>query len=172
VGFKLFYYHARTQPHSRVWDHLAASPDITIIHLRRRNLLAQYYSLRLAHMTNTWTRTREVSAKLEPIRLELNECLEHFTQLRALENQCAAFFVRQNIYDLWYEDLVAERMRTMARVEEFLGLAHETPTTAVSRQRTSSLRDVIANYDELSRGFAGTPWAAFTGDDAAEIAGG
>ena len=49
VGFKLFYYHARTPVHAAVWTHLAADENLSVVHMKRRNLLDQYYSLQLAH---------------------------------------------------------------------------------------------------------------------------
>jgi hypothetical protein len=58
VGFKLFYYHARQLPYSSVWDYLAANRDIRILHIRRRNLLKQYYSLERAHKTNVWASSK------------------------------------------------------------------------------------------------------------------
>jgi len=90
VGFKLFYYHARSREHSVVWDYLAADPDICVLHLRRRNLLAQYYSLRLAHQTNSWTKSAAAKGDHTPIRLDMQECRDHFGWVRALEEGCGA----------------------------------------------------------------------------------
>src|SRR6516225_7567922 len=54
VGFKLFYYHARTSSQRSVWDYLVNRPEIHILHIKRRIVLGQYVSLQLAHMTNIW----------------------------------------------------------------------------------------------------------------------
>jgi LPS sulfotransferase NodH len=161
VGFKLFYYHARTPEHSVVWDYLAADPEIRVLHLRRRNLLAQYYSLRLAHQTNSWTKAAVPKGDPAPMRLGPQECQDHFGWVRALEEECAAFFGRHDVYDIWYEDLVAEQEQTMTGIQEFLGLARYVAKPTIARQRTTPLRLAIANYDDLSKALHETPWSVF-----------
>lgn len=165
VGFKLFYYHARTPVHSVVWDYLAADPDISVLHLRRRNLLAQYYSLRLAHQTNSWTKSATSQGAHPPMSLDPGECADHFGWVRALEDDCAAFFARHKVHDIWYEDLVADQERAVAGIQDFLGLARESVKPTIARQRNTPLRLAIANYDDLSRQLADTPWAVFFDDD-------
>lgn len=165
VGFKLFYYHARTPEHSVVWDYLAADPDIRVLHLRRRNLLAQYYSLRLAHQTNAWTESAKPHGAAVPLRLDPRECRDHFGWVRALEEDCAAHFARQDIHDIWYEDLVADQGRTIADIQDCLGLARQFVKPTIARQRNTPLRLAIANYDDLGRQLADTPWAVFFEDD-------
>ena len=166
VGFKLFYYHARTPEHAVVWDYLAADPDICVIHLRRRNLLAQYYSLRLAHQTNSWTKSAMKKTDSESLVLDAQECSDHFGWVRALEEECIAFFARREVHDVWYEDLVANKEGTMGDIQNFLGLEHKRVSATVARQRTKPLRLSIANYDSLRRDLEDTPWAVFFESDA------
>lgn len=165
VGFKLFYYHARTPEHSIVWDYLAADRDICVLHLRRRNLLAQYYSLRLAHQTNSWTKSAKPQGNPPPMNLDPQECRDHFGWVRALEEDCAAFFARHDVHDIWYEDLVADQAKTIAAVQERLGLAREFVKPTIARQRITPLRLAVANYDDLSTRLADTPWSVFFDDD-------
>jgi hypothetical protein len=166
VGFKLFYYHARTPEHSVVWDYLATAPDIRVLHLRRRNLLAQYHSLRLAHQTNSWTKSASVEGDDTPMRLDAQECRDHFGWIRALEEECVAFFARHDVHDIWYEDLVESQAQTMGDIQDFLGLARRSIMAKIARQRTTPLRLAIANYDVLREELADTPWADFFEDDA------
>ena len=165
VGFKLFYYHARTPEHSVVWDYLAADPDICVLHLRRRNLLAQYYSLRLAHQTNSWTKSTTAKGDHAPVRLDAQECRDHFGWVRGLEEECIAFFAGHDVHDIWYEDLVANQARAMGDVQDYLGLARQVVTAKIARQRTTPLRLAIENYDGLRSELANTPWAGFFEDD-------
>lgn len=166
VGFKLFYYHARTPEHSVVWDYLAADPEVCVLHLRRRNLLAQYYSLRLAHQTNSWTKSAMRKGDAETMTMDAQECRDHFGWVRALEEQCAVFFSCHDVHDIWYEDLVSDQERTIGALQDVLGLTRQYVRPTIARQRTTPLHHAIANYDELNRELADTPWAVFFDDDA------
>jgi LPS sulfotransferase NodH len=165
VGFKLFYYHARTPEHSVVWDYLAADPEIRVIHLRRRNLLAQYYSLRLAHQTNSWTKSAMPKSTPAPMSLDPQECQDHFGWVRSLEEECAAFFARHDVCDVWYEDLVADQQRTMVGIQDFLGLTRHLVKPTIARQRSTPLQLAIANYDDLNKALHETPWSIFFQED-------
>jgi hypothetical protein len=167
VGFKLFYYHARQLPHSRVWDYLAANPDIRILHIKRRNILKQYYSLQLAHKTNVWVSSKApADEQPPPLRLEVDECRRHFAWVRGLEEESAEFFRAHETKDIYYEDLSADTEREMQGVQDFLGLRHERLSVKMARQRRTPLSQAIVNYAELKRTFEGTPWAEFFEDSA------
>ena len=160
VGFKLFYYHARTGAQAQVWDYLRADPAIAIIHLKRRNILEQYVSLRVAHESNVWS-TSSPRPPAEPIRLDPDACLRHFEEVRAQETQCETFFGPGRMHSVDYEDLVADRAGTMARIAACLGVELGPLKAKIVRQRTQPLSAAIANYDELREAFAGSPWEAF-----------
>jgi LPS sulfotransferase NodH len=166
VGFKLFYHHARRPPHSRLWDYLSEDSSIGIIHVKRANMLAQYCSLQMAHRTNQWSSDRVPMRDPPPIRLEIDACREHFTAVRAWEEECALLFKSHEIIDVRYEELVAHRDREMRAVQEFLGLRHEPVGTRLVRQRRRPLSQGIANYEDLKRAFANTRWAGFFDDGA------
>jgi LPS sulfotransferase NodH len=165
VGFKLFYYHARTPEHSIVWDYLAADPEIRVLHLRRRNMLAQYCSLRLAHETNSWTKATAPNGNPVKMSLDPQACRDHFGWVRALEEECAEYFARNDVHDVWYEDLVSDQARTVAGIQDFLGLPRHFMKPTIERQRTTPLRVAIANYDDLRTQLMDTPWAVFFDDD-------
>lgn len=169
VGFKLFYYHARTGPQAAVWAYLRREPDLAVIHLKRRNILEQYLSLQLAHATNVWSSLKSV-APAEPIRLGADDCLRHFQEVQAQEVACDAHFADHRILTVTYEDLVADRSAVMARVAAHLGLRPGPLEAKVVRQRTQPLSRAIANYEELREAFAGSTWERFfrTPDAAAE----
>ena len=161
VGFKLFYYHARTAIHAVLWDHLAANADLSILHIKRRNILEQYYSLQLAHKTQVWSTRRPLKERPAPIRLEVEACRQHFAQVRMVEQECETFFKGHAVKDVYYEDLVASQNREIHDIQMFLGLRPENLSSGTVRQRTGSLPELIANYEELRHAFAGAPWADF-----------
>lgn len=161
VGFKLFYYHAREAPYVAVWDYLARDPEILVLHIKRRSILAQYLSLQLAHKTNVWTATRPVESRPEPIRLDGEACRRHFQWVRGLETACDAFFAGHDMTTIYYEDLIAHGDAEMARIQKVLGLRQEKLSAGTVRQQTKPLSQAIANYGELKNTFADTEWADF-----------
>ena len=161
VGFKLFYYHARSGSQAMVWDRLRREPSLAIIHIKRRNILEQYVSLRVAHATNVWSTAKQSDGSVEPISLVPEDCLRHFEEVRAQEEACDAFFAGCRVLTLTYEDLVADRAAAMKAVGAHLGLPLESARPSIVRQRTQPLSRAIANYDELRAFFAGSAWESF-----------
>jgi LPS sulfotransferase NodH len=161
VGFKLFYYHARSGPQAALWDHLKRQPDLALIHIKRRNILEQYLSLRLAHATNVWSSAKQPGAAHEPMQLSPEECLRHFEKVRAQEDACDRFFEERSMLTLAYEDLVIDRASAMESVAAHLGVRLEPVEARIVRQRTQPLSHAIENYDELREFFGGSPWEIF-----------
>lgn len=161
VGFKLFYYHARSGPQGMLWEHLRDDPNLVIVHIKRRNILEQYLSLRVAHATNVWSATRIPDRAAQPMVLNPRDCLGHFEQVRAQEEACDAFFVGGRILTLTYEDLIADRASALKAAGAHLALPLEPVKPRLVRQRTQPLSSAIANYDELREFFAGSVWEIF-----------
>lgn len=166
VGFKLFYYHARSHPQAQVWSHLRDDPHMAIIHIKRLNILEQFLSLRVAHATNVWSASSTSVQPTEPMRLCPDDCLKHFEEVRAQEEECDAFFAGRQVLTLTYEDLIADRVAAMGRVGAHLGVSFGPVEARTVRQRTQPLSSAIANYDELRDFFAGSAWEGFfSGED-------
>lgn len=161
VGFKLFYYHARNAPYSAIWEYLDQNTDIYILHIKRRNILEQYLSLKLAHVTEVWSSTEPAKREPKPICLEVEDCRKHFQWVRSLENECETFFARHKVKNIYYEDLALDSGSEMVCVQKFLGLNDEKLNTRMVRQRTLPLSRAIANYAELKHAFAQTEWSGF-----------
>jgi LPS sulfotransferase NodH len=97
------------------------------------------------------------------------------TALNITYDECARFFFRSNhqithfgglfaehpIEELTYETMVADPGTELARVQEFLGVPVADLSWTLRRQNPEPLRDLVANYDELKVGFAGTEPARF-----------
>jgi LPS sulfotransferase NodH len=161
VGFKLFYYHARTSPQSAVWDYLVQQPEIRVLHIKRRNVLSQYVSLQLAHKTDIWSSTRTFSQDPQCIELDIGECQNHFAWVRSLEEECENFFKNHKVRTVYYEDLARDSNEEIEAVQKFLGLRHETVSAQTVRQQTRPLSQVISNYAELRDACMGTEWENF-----------
>ena len=166
VGFKIFYYHAREAPYSAVWDYLARHSNIRVLHIKRRNILAQYLSLQLAHKTNVWSTIHPVARETQPVRLEIEDCRKHFAWVRSLEEEADAFFAGHEMLQVVYEDLLADQTAEMSKVQEFLGLREQRLSARTVRQRTVPLPRAIANYGALKEAFSGTDWEDFFAETA------
>lgn len=160
MGFKIFYYHARESSFSAVWDYLQTETDIRVLHIKRRNILAQYLSLQRAHLTNQWS-GGDSAGPAVPLSLSAEDCRRHFLWVRTKEAETDAFFARQPLLEIEYEALVADTTGQMGKVQDFLGLDRQDVTPGTRQQRSRPLSAEIANYDELKAGFAGTEWASF-----------
>ncbi len=57
IGFRLFYTHLRNK-RELIWNTLKYTPDFSLIHLQRKNMLKKYLSLKLAKNTSSWIRKR------------------------------------------------------------------------------------------------------------------
>lgn len=161
AGFKIFCYHAREAPFAAVWDALAAQRDIAVIHVKRRNRLAQLVSLRRAHLTNMWSSTSPGAARAPRLRLDPDACARHFAETERMEREADALFAGHPLLQVAYEDLDADQAGEMARVFDFLGLPRERVATPLARQRGDRLETAVENHEELRRAFAGGPWSAF-----------
>jgi LPS sulfotransferase NodH len=161
VGFKLFYYHARSGPKAAVWDMIRDDPEIAIIHIKRENILAQYLSLTLAHRTNVWSSSGPPADGPGPIRLDPQACIQHFRQVRHYENECDTFFAGREVEQVSYEELVADKAAVMDRIWARLGVPALPVRERTARQQTLPLTEAIANSAELQDAFAGTEWSAF-----------
>jgi LPS sulfotransferase NodH len=161
VGFKIFYYHAREAPFAAIWDHLVRQEALRVIHIKRRNILAQYLSLQVAHKTNVWSSTQRDTRAPAPIRLGAEECRKHFEWVRALEAEIDGFFAGHRMLQVSYEELLADRKGEMTRIQRFLDVPEEEVRAKTVRQRTVPLREAIVNYDELAAYFRGSEWADF-----------
>lgn len=161
VGFKLFYYHARSGPQAAVWDHLRDQHDLAVIHIKRVNVLEQYVSLRLAHATNVWSSTSGPTPIDEPLVLAPDDCRRHFEEVRAQEQACDDFFAGPRLQTVTYEALVADRASVMDRVAGHLGVRLEPAEATIVRQRSQPLAAAVANFAQLRDAFAGSEWEGF-----------
>lgn len=165
VGFKIFYYHARDAGWMPVWDYLQQDANLRVLHLKRHNLLEVHLSRKRAMLSEEWVSTGGTAVKVGAITLDYDECLADFEQTRAWEREAETFFRHHATLELVYEALTANTAHEMGRVQEFLGVAHETVQPQTHKQRQRPLAQAITNFAALKARFAGSPWAAFFEED-------
>jgi LPS sulfotransferase NodH len=163
AGFKLFYYHPLDATNSPLWQELLSMPDLHVIHLKRRNILKTLVSRKIAARQHVWQRAsvRSRSEKSPAVRIGSAELQLGFLQTREWEVNAERMFAGHKLLNLYYEDLVADPQGTFRHVTDFLGLAYRSPRSRLKKQNPASIKELLANYDELKTVFSGSDWASF-----------
>ena len=164
VGFKLFYYHARNEAWEPIWPYLQKNQDVSIIHLKRRNILKTYLSEMRARQTGQWVNTTGSDTDQTAIALDYHDCLEKFTTVRAEEKKHDVFFENSCKLEVLYEDLISDYAGESDRIQKFLGVDGRVLTPSTYKQTTRPLSKSISKYFELKEKFSGTEWAEFFQD--------
>ena len=188
VGFKLHYTQHWDFP--GIIEHLAQDRELRVIHLRRRNMLRSFVSMKIAAQTGAWVDTgrptltpanasralrnptkaaRRVSDRLkqldkQPIVITAEEYGTFVLKTRLRQEGYTRLFRGHPTIDVDYEDVVALAGTAFARVFAFLAVEPAPLSITLRRQNPESLRDLIENYDELRAAFEGTPEAALFDD--------
>ncbi len=166
VGFKLMYTHAEKEhlfPGLRA--HLIEDPSLRFIHLRRRNLLRMFVSLRVAGRTGAMSSTSKSDARrrldaVPAIEFTVGECREHFERITAFWRK----WEERAGLTLDYEDLSRDPQGTVGAAFDFLGLPRREVESPLVKQTTRELSALVANYEEIEAAFRDTEWGRFFED--------
>jgi len=160
-GFKIFYYHAQSEPWNRIWTRLRDDPDLRVLHMKRRNILRTHLSRARAARSDRWVQLSQEDVAEAPIRLDPEECRRDFEKTRLWETEFDRFFAGHAILQIEYEALSEDYRAQAARAQEFLGVTMRELVPQTFKQSTEPLSTAISNYEELKRRFQGTAWASF-----------
>lgn len=166
VGFKLFPEHFDYKLEflaGRQW--LLDNPQLKVLRLVRRNLLKYYVSLELARRTKIW-RVRQPAEKPPEMTIHVDpeRAAKEFLQRSTRDARYKALFAGHAMLDLTYEELDLHPEDSFNRVQIFLGLDPQPVAIALRKQESRTLPEIIENYDELRRRWAGTQWESFLED--------
>jgi LPS sulfotransferase NodH len=164
VGFKLFGDYAKGPGSENLFRRLRDEiPNIHIIHIFRRNYLEVLASLETAMATEQWvifSGTNDNVKIADPIRIEPDSALRFFTKMREMDLFYETYFNGGQYFKVAYEELDQDYQYAMAICYEFFGLPPNKVMPRTLKQRSASLRDRIANYDELALHFRNGPFSA------------
>lgn len=167
VGFKLFYFHCWDyyQEHRGIWDTLSAERDLRTIFLTRDNLLRLVLSWETARQSGQWVLEKDApSAEVKPCTLEPPQLMRRFDEIQNGIRRLRAFFANHPSVSLTYEDLFDEPNRSLSEIQALLGVTSRRLSGSQQKQETRTLRQAIANYDEVAAHLRGTPFARFLED--------
>jgi LPS sulfotransferase NodH len=162
-GFKLFYHHARFDPHiATAWDYLhTLQPHI--LHIRRRNLLDVIISREVALRTNIWLReSADPAQPVPPFDIDPTTCLGYFQYIEDQRRVATEFFAQSPTLHLDYDTDLSENFPATAnRAFQFLGCTPHPSAPGLVQQRTIPPSRQLSNYAVLKAAAANTPYAHF-----------
>ncbi len=163
AGFKLFYNHFQTENTKTIRDYLVKNKDIKIIHIKRKNMLRNLVSLKIAEKTNEWRSFSEKSnIDKKRICLTKEECLNEFESLEKIIATVEQNFKEHQILDVFYKDLSENTEEVMLEVFGFLGAPQiSVKKTALKKQNREKLSQLVLNFHELKKEFQNTKWTDF-----------
>ena len=161
VGYEPDWNHAK----SDLWQFLREEPSVSIIHLKRKNLLRSKVSATIAQTTGKWgvgaTGGIAIDGSPPRISIDFDECLQDFEAHRRMEDETDEFFDGKSKLNVTYEELVHDPLKTTRKVQEFLGINPLPLVSKTRKQITSPLEKIVSNYSELKVKFTNTPWQSF-----------
>ncbi len=164
VGFKAFYDHLEDPGNAGALRTLCEDHELRIIHLTRRNFLHTLLSEHLAVQTDRWIVRSDQSGPGRdegPIELPAEWLEAQFFRIRDQQQRFGSLFSGHQRFDLEFEDLIAGREQVFAAVCDFLAQDPRPARSYTLRQRHRRAEEIIGNYAELARYFAGSEWAGF-----------
>lgn len=153
AGFKLFYYHPFDGENTDIWNILQSDKSIKIIHLIRENRIRVYVSLMVANKTGKWRNKSGKAKSIEDKRISLDadEFIKWAEQKEKYETDTRKKFKDHPFFEVSYENLVRNRETVFDNLLTFLGVSKMKLHSALRKQNSEKLEDLIVNYDEFKQ---------------------
>ena len=166
----------------KIWIQLREDKDLRVLHLKRRNKLETYLSLRTAFITDRWRKVRGIRGKVDNIRkkvkiysrseeipqipqksifLDYKDCLESFEKTERWEAEYDLLFNDHNRLEIFYENLILDSNIELERIYNLLDISNKMSKSPYQKQRKKSLSESISNYFELKEKFKNSHWSQF-----------
>jgi LPS sulfotransferase NodH len=159
AGFKLMYYHGENKQAARTY--LVSSPDVRIIHLKRKNLLRRLVSLKRAQAADAWNvGLGSPRPTFKPVELSAMECVADFSEIERQQTLYDDLFKNHALINVYYEDLAENPQKEAARAAAFLGLKpFDEFEIRFKKLAIEPLAHAVPRYAELKTVF--DRWASF-----------
>lgn len=167
VGLKIFYYHPLDDKSGDLWGTLKGTENLTVIHLKRRNVLRTLVSLKIAYKTKVWEgKHSDQPIPVDERRVEFTdvELLEGFRKTKLWEQEFDDYFADSDLMQICYEDFADKPEENLQNLCERFGVEPGTLATDMRRQNPESLSSLIRNYDELKEWFLPMGWSEYFED--------
>jgi LPS sulfotransferase NodH len=146
---------------THTWDFLLDDHALSVIHLKRYNMLHTLISLKTAFRNNQWWNLDGKTAALTQMYLDPEECRQCFETWETLATTADTMFERHRTLDVAYEDMVTNRQETLSRIFDFLNVPRRPVATRLRKQIVAPASHIVTNYRELRQYFRDTRWTRF-----------
>ena len=165
VGCKIFYNHLSKEE----WGKISTLPKFKIIHLRRRNKLRSYLSLKIAEQTNQWIEgQRKIKPPLAKRQILINkqDMFVYFSKMELWERQASERFREREVLNVYYEDLATNFVDTISRVTKFINVTKwNRQYMGIRKQNAEPMEELILNFDEIEEALTNTPFQVYLEED-------
>ena len=148
----------------KLWSYLEKDQSIYIVHLKRKNKLKSYLSLKRAFLTDQWVSYKQNSKYEKPIKLDFNDCLNYFKEISKIEKKIEKDYSKHKLISIFYEDLSKDPNSVLTKVQKFLGVENKKLYSNLKKQSSKSLSESIINYKSLKEKFRKTKWNIYFED--------
>ncbi|MEZ6126161.1 MAG: Stf0 family sulfotransferase [Planctomycetaceae bacterium] len=164
VGAKFLYYQLEPSYAERfnapalrqVQSFVLSNLRFKVIHLTRRNLLRTVISMLVAAKTGVYrAHDRKELPTDAAVEVCPTDCIHRMQLIRKYEDTARQWFRHHQVLEMTYEDLVSNQDSEISRLLKFLHVDDMRLQGRMVRQ-SRSLKDSVANYEELAKTLAGT----------------
>lgn len=159
IGFKVFP-DQLTDHFSSVWNWIQ-DENVSVIYLKRENLLATYVSLRLAIKTNKFAIKNEKERSSETITINPILCEKEFEEREKFNATIEEKITNNPTLHLSYETITANPLGKFAEIQDFLEVKHTELKIATTKQEVRPFDKIITNYEEVKKHFSKSKWSVY-----------
>lgn len=159
LGFKLFPEQLRNPRYKKVPTYLSKSGDVKIIFLKRKNLLAQYTSFKIAQLSSSWNIKDEASRPSLKIGIDRTEFFKFLEDIDREDRETELRFSEHDVLNVFYEEILRDKQHHLTEIQTFLNLTVKPLSTPLIQKEVRPLNQVISNYNEVIAWLQDSKWS-------------
>lgn len=121
VGFKYFYFYQQESCYSLIKEKLISDTSIKVIHLIRKDVKAQYRSLKIAEKTGRWN-SHKSNYQAHNIEVDFSTLDDFDSKLKQQRKEAEDVFCEHPMLTVYYEGLTQDSDNTLRNIQRFLGV--------------------------------------------------
>lgn len=151
---KVFGYNIFNNQNNTIIDYSLKDTSQKKIIMKRKNLLRQYISFKIAKKTNVWnsTKKKEIPVEEKRVYFDSQEFLSYVKSNNGFYNKLESYLgiTGQSYFLLYYEDFFRDIYASLKNVAEFLGVNNNfVVENKMEKQNPEPLEDLVLNYADL-----------------------
>ena len=150
VGFKFKTDEYFDSGYVEIADYLRQRADMKVIHLRRKDLLAQYVSYLFVQKKLNPTVSFDASSERSSKRIVIDKKLlfKYFDLITEREHKIEQELLDHQIHRVWYEDLIEDKEIFLGEILNFLGV-QKIITPSTTQKLILNYQDHVTNLEEV-----------------------